>query len=209
MELATYLPYLVNRVARRFVDAFAPALAAADVDVGMWRVLSVLHRHGDLPVGALALLTSINVSTLSRLAGRMEARGLVRRRRGGDARQVIVAITRSGQRTTEKLIPAARALEDGAAEALTGPELAALRRLLTKLHAGIPDEAGSRRQPRSGSRRSMASETVPVSAAKQRRIQPSAPSPKARPGARPTPASSIRVCENATESVMPSTEKKA
>lgn len=209
MELATYLPYLVNRVGQRFVDAFAPALAAADVDVGMWRVLSVLHRHGDLPIGALAELTSVNVSTLSRLASRMDAKGLVRRRRGGDARQVIVSVTESGRRTTEKLLPAARALEAEAAEALTGPELAVLRRLLTKLHAGIGEKAGSRTQPRSGSRRSMASESVPVSAAKQRRIQPSAPSPKASPGARPTPASSIRVCENATESVMPSTAKNA
>lgn len=142
MELGIYLPYLVNRVGQRFVSEFTPALTRHGADVQMWRVLSVLHQHGDQPVGALSRLTAINVSTLSRLVGRMETRGMVRRRRGDDARQVIVGITRPGRRITESLIPIAQTMEAQATEGLTRAEIAALRGLLAKLYDTMSANTG-------------------------------------------------------------------
>lgn len=142
MELGVYLPYLVNRVGQLFVGEFTPALARHGADVQTWRVLSVLHQHGDQPVGALSALTAINMSTLSRLVGRMEARGMVRRRRGEDARRVIVGITRAGRRITESLIPIAQALEERATEGLTRAEAATLRDLLARLYDTMAENAG-------------------------------------------------------------------
>ena len=142
MELGTYLPYLVNRLGQRFVAEFSPALAAEGVDVQMWRVLSALYQRGEQPITVLSGLTSINLSTLSRLVGRMDAKGLVARQRGGDARRVIVGLRPAGREVTERLIPAARALEDRAAEACSEAELATLRQLLSKLCAGFAPEAG-------------------------------------------------------------------
>ena len=143
MELGTYLPYLVNRLGQRFVAEFSPALAAEGVDVQMWRVLSALYQRGEQPITVLSGLTSINLSTLSRLVGRMDAKGLVARQRGGDARRVIVGLRPAGREVTERLIPAARALEDRAAEAFSEAELATLRQLLSKLYAGFSPEAGN------------------------------------------------------------------
>ncbi len=62
----------------------------------------VLFRllDGDLTVNELARLTGVEISTLSRLLGRMSAMGLLTRRRDeSDARSVIVSLTDEGRRT--------------------------------------------------------------------------------------------------------------
>ena len=142
MELDSYLPYLVNRLGQRFVSEFTPSLAEAGIDVQMWRALSVLHRHGDLPVGALSELTSINLSTLSRLIGRMDAKGLaLRSRDDGDSRTVNVRLTPEGKRATEKLIPEAVALEARAVAGLSRSEVETLRRLLLRAYASLEPTA--------------------------------------------------------------------
>ncbi|MEX2453875.1 MAG: MarR family winged helix-turn-helix transcriptional regulator [Rhodospirillaceae bacterium] len=149
MELATYLPYLVNRLGQRFVAEIAPALAGSGIDVQTWRVLIALYQQGDRPVGALADLTSINISTLSRLIGRMEAKALVERRRGSDdARSVIVGLTPEGRAATERILPRAAALESEATADFTEAELATLRQLLVKLYAGLDGEGAARQEDR-------------------------------------------------------------
>ena len=146
MELGTYLPYLVNRLGQRFVAEITPALAARGIDVQTWRVLIALYQRGDQPLGALADLTSINVSTLSRLVGRTEDRGLVERRKGpDDARSVIVALTAEGRAATEEILPTASALEEAATADFSEAELATLRQLLVKLYGGL--DAGADAKP--------------------------------------------------------------
>lgn len=141
MDLASYLPYLVNRVAQRFVAGITPRLAELGVDVQMWRVLIALYQRGDQYAGALAELTSINVSTLSRLVGRMAAKDLVERSRGSDdARSVLVRLTGHGREVTEKILPRATELEAEATAGFSEAELAMLRQLLVKLYGGL--EAG-------------------------------------------------------------------
>ena len=103
MDLATYLPYLVNRLGQRFVMELSPALTSQGVGVQDWRVLIVLYQRGEQAVGSLSKLTSINMSTLSRLISRMADRGLVERRRGyDDARSVTIKLTEAGTALTKK-----------------------------------------------------------------------------------------------------------
>lgn len=142
MELGTYLPYLVNRLGQRFVADMTPTLAAAGIDVQMWRVLIALYQRGDQPVGALADLTSINISTLSRLIGRMAKQDLVERARGdADARSVIIRLTGNGRTVTQNILPKAIELQSGATADFSEAELATLRQLLAKLYAGMSDGA--------------------------------------------------------------------
>ena len=137
MELATYLPYLVNRLGQRFVRELSPALATQGVGVQDWRVLIVLYQRGEQAVGSLSKLTSINMSTLSRLISRMADRGLVERCRGyDDARSVTVKLTETGTALTEKILPSATSIEDTATKEFTEAELATLRLLLVKLYSG-------------------------------------------------------------------------
>jgi len=137
VELATYLPYLVNRLGQRFVSELSPALATQGVGVQDWRVLIVLYQRGEQAVGSLSKLTSINMSTLSRLISRMADRGLVERCRGyDDARSVTVKLTETGTALTEKILPSATSIEDNATQEFTEAELATLRQLLVKLYSG-------------------------------------------------------------------------
>ncbi|MGB0632209.1 MAG: MarR family winged helix-turn-helix transcriptional regulator [Alphaproteobacteria bacterium] len=141
MELGTYLPYLVNRVGQRFITGITPVLNEAGVDIQSWRVLIALHQQGGQPMGALSDLTSINFSTLSRVIGRMEIKGLVIRERGDDdARSVTVRLTSEGYDVTEKIIPEAAALEAEAAADFSEAELATLRQLLAKLYSGLDSD---------------------------------------------------------------------
>jgi len=143
MRLADYLPYLLNRIGPPLEDGFAAPLAAAGVSLQMWRVLAVLHEYGDQSVGDLSALTSIRLSTLSRLVGRMARRGLVARRRdGGDARAVIVGLRKAGAATAERLIPDALAYERRLTSGLTAAEIATLKRLLVRVYDGMAPEAG-------------------------------------------------------------------
>ena len=137
VELATYLPYLVNRLGQRFVSELSTALATQGVGVQDWRVLIVLYQRGEQAVGSLSKLTSINMSTLSRLISRMADRGLVERCRGyDDARSVTVKLTETGTALTEKILPSATSIEDNATQEFTEAELATLRQLLVKLYSG-------------------------------------------------------------------------
>src|SRR5919197_2264682 len=82
LDLANYLPYLVNRLGSVLVASFtATTLAQHDLNIDAWRVMAVLANRGAQRQIDLAALTSIEVSTLSRLITRMVRMGLVTRRR--------------------------------------------------------------------------------------------------------------------------------
>lgn len=142
LRLNSYLPYLVNRVGPPIEDGFADELGAAGITLQMWRVLAVLHEYGDQTVGALSQLTSIRISTLSRLISRMSRKGLVSRRRAGDdARSVIVHLLKAGRTKAEMLIPRAVAYERTLARNFTDAELAMFKHLLVKLYDGLGGDA--------------------------------------------------------------------
>lgn len=142
LRLNDFLPYLVNRIGPAVEAGFAAPLKEAGVDLQSWRVLAVLHEYGEQTVGDLSQLTSVNLSTLSRLIDRMARRGLVRRRRaeGGDGRSVIVVPTESGTAIAEALIPRALDYETWIARGLTAAELRSLKSLLIKLYDGLEAE---------------------------------------------------------------------
>src|SRR5919197_389954 len=82
LDLANYLPYLVNRLGSALVASFTvTTLAQHDLNIDAWRVMAVLANRGAQRQIDLAALTSIEVSTLSRLITRMVRMGLVTRRR--------------------------------------------------------------------------------------------------------------------------------
>jgi DNA-binding MarR family transcriptional regulator len=143
-NLQSYLPYLLNRVGFAVTDVFSEALAADDLTVPMWRVLAVLSHHGPQRMSDLAGLTSIEISTLSRLLGTMQRRKLLGRKRAlNDARVVMVALTERGTTLTHDLIPAATALESNLVAGLDADEIAVLKRTLDKLFANVGQSPGA------------------------------------------------------------------
>lgn len=77
---------------------YKPLLDALGVTYPQYLVLNVLWHEDGLTVGTIAERLALESSTLTPLLKRLEAAGLVDRRRNpGNERQVIVALTRQGR----------------------------------------------------------------------------------------------------------------
>jgi DNA-binding MarR family transcriptional regulator len=145
-DLTRYLPYLINRTGVRIASAFIEELRPHGITLPMWRVLAALDHEDGQRISDVAALTSIDVSTLSRLLDAMQEKGLIERRRGngGDARVVTVHETAAGHVLTAKIIPIARHYEEVALAGFSAKEAEALKAMLVRVYrniAALEDEA--------------------------------------------------------------------
>jgi DNA-binding MarR family transcriptional regulator len=138
LDLAQYVPYLLNRAGRRIADVFTRELAGYGLTLPMWRVMASLRSEGPQRLGVLSELTAIETSTLSRLLGQMQHRGLVRRARSrGDARAIAVSLTRRAAALTDRIVPLASRYERVALQGMSDAEVAILKRLLAQMHENL------------------------------------------------------------------------
>ncbi|HLI12619.1 MAG TPA: MarR family transcriptional regulator [Alphaproteobacteria bacterium] len=137
-NLAVYLPYLVNRAGVRLAEAFSDELEAYGVTLPMWRVMAALDHRDGQRVGRLAAMTSIEISTLSRLLAAMERKELLSRRRSEtDARSVTVSLTDYGRGITDKIIPTALRYEEVALAGFSAAEVEALKAMLVRVFENL------------------------------------------------------------------------
>ena len=139
LDLANYLPYLVNRVGARLATDFSRVLRDGfGVTLSAWRVMAALHYQDGQRVGQLSEMTSIEVSTLSRVLDMMQERKLVERRRPlDDARTVSVHLTPTGADLTVRIIPIARYYETVALSDFSPEEIDTFRMLLKRAFANM------------------------------------------------------------------------
>src|SRR5256885_17188722 len=135
LDLANYLPYLVNRLGSALVENFtATALAQHNLNSGAWRVMAVLANRGQQRQIDLAAMTSIEVSTLSRLVTRMVRMGLVTRRRSESSnREVVVELAGKGRGLVKRIIPLAHRLESSAGAGRPSNDMGGGKSLLRRL----------------------------------------------------------------------------
>jgi len=137
-ELDHFLPYLINRAGVTMATVFAMELRRDDLTLSMWRVLSVLSHLGPQSQVDLAVLTSIEESTMSRLVSTMDRNSLVTRRRSDvSSREVVIALTRKGHALTRRYIPIALAYEKIATRGINKTELETVRRCLRIMHTNL------------------------------------------------------------------------
>ena len=139
LDLADYLPYLVNRVGTIIADQFgAQTLAPFQLSIAMWRVMVVLASAGSQRQIDLAELTSIDVSTLSRIVTRLVRMDLVTRTRSENSnREVDIALSAKGAALVARLIPQGRAIEAAAAAGISAEELVVVKRCLRRMYANM------------------------------------------------------------------------
>jgi DNA-binding MarR family transcriptional regulator len=139
LELADYVPYLVNRLGAAFVARFtADALVGRGLSIADWRVLAALAAHGPQRLTDISQLTSIETSTTSRLVTRLIRAGLVSRSRNArNGREVVVGLTPQGTRAVAEMTPLAVELEKRAIRGMSARELAAVKRALQGMHARL------------------------------------------------------------------------
>jgi MarR family transcriptional regulator, organic hydroperoxide resistance regulator len=143
LDLDNYLPYLVNRVGTIIADRYgAEALAPYRLSIAMWRVMAVLASKGGQRQIDLANLTSIEVSTLSRIVTRLVRKGIATRTRSASStREVVVKLTAKGNAQVSRLIPIAHDYEAAAISGLRAEELAVLKRCLRRVYANMKNRA--------------------------------------------------------------------
>jgi DNA-binding MarR family transcriptional regulator len=137
-RLTYAFPYLLNRVGVRMGELFSRRIVAYGVTLPMYRVLAALWETPDQRLGDLAAMTSIELSTLSRLIGAMKRKGLVSRTRLKDnARTVAINLTAKGTTLVEELMPIAIHYEEVAVRNFSQKEIAELKATLSKIYGNL------------------------------------------------------------------------
>ena len=105
----------------------------------MYRVLAALAEQGrPLRLGELAALTSVEMSTLSRLVADMHCDGIVSRARPqNDQRSLQVALTPHGAALAARFMPVAAHYERVATGNMTARDAAMLKATLVQLYENL------------------------------------------------------------------------
>jgi len=154
LDLDNYLPYLVNRVGTIIADQYGEeALAPFRLSIAMWRVMAALASKGGQRQIDLAGLTSIDVSTLSRLVTRLVGMGVVTRTRSASStREVVVKLSTKGKAQVAHLIPIAHEFEAAAIAGLSPRELTVLKSCLRRVYTNMRNRSASQRISRAAAR---------------------------------------------------------
>ncbi|MFP5075794.1 MarR family winged helix-turn-helix transcriptional regulator [Rhizobium sp. YIM 134829] len=124
--LDQHLCFAVYSLAHAFTRAYKPLLERMGLTYPQYLVMLALWEHGSMTVRQIGDALGLDSGTLSPLLKRLEAAGFVTRRRDpADERQVIVALTESGDALREEA--AQVFLEIGRATGCTLDEATALR----------------------------------------------------------------------------------
>ena len=137
-RLTNSFPYLLNRVGVQMGELFSRRIAGYGVTLPMYRVIAALSETGDQRLGDLAVVTTIEISTLSRLVGEMKRRGLVTRARLKDnGRTVAINLTPKGRTLVEELIPIAIHFEEVAVRDFASKNISDLKTILAEIYESL------------------------------------------------------------------------
>lgn len=137
-RLSEAFPFLVTRVGVRMGELFARRIAPYGLTLPMYRVLAALWHQGGQRLGDLSEMTSVEISTLSRLIGVMQRNGLLSRTRpDSNGRTVEISLTRSGRALVERLIPLAQQHEQLGLAGLTADEVKTLKKHLVTIYRNL------------------------------------------------------------------------
>jgi len=171
LDLTDYLPYLLNRAGTRIATAFTQEARRHGLSLQMWRVLAALNQRDGQMVGELADITSIEISTLSRVLDQMQNKRLILRRRdSADQRSVTIHRTAAGIAVTKKLLPTAAHYQTVALAGFDAREGAELKKMLKRVFANLDALSGSdgaKRKSRATEAARLSSRPKNQSAAKQ------------------------------------------
>ena len=138
-RFSTSLPYLLAQIGSRMGGLFSRELARDGLTLPMYRVLAALAEQGTPQrLGELAVLTSVEASTLSRLLNTMQRMGLVTRERPEtNQRSLAVDLAPRGVELGARLIPRAAHYEAVATGELSRQEAASLKAMLLRVDANL------------------------------------------------------------------------
>jgi MarR family transcriptional regulator, lower aerobic nicotinate degradation pathway regulator len=118
-SLARRPGYLIRRLHQIHLALFAEECGAFGVTPVQYSIMTVVARQPALDQGHLAEEVGVDRATLADVLARLEARGLVSRRRpGADRRMKLVSITAAGRQLLVRMDPHARRAHERTVAAL-------------------------------------------------------------------------------------------
>jgi MarR family transcriptional regulator, organic hydroperoxide resistance regulator len=137
-RLTSSLPYLLNRVGVRMGLLFTQRIMPYGITLPMYRVLAALREQPNQSLGELSAMTSVDLSTMSRLISSMVRQKLVSRvRLPDDERTVRINLCPKGAQLGTRLKREAEHYEEVAISNLKPAEVAALKANLSKVYAAL------------------------------------------------------------------------
>jgi MarR family transcriptional regulator, organic hydroperoxide resistance regulator len=137
-RFTTNLGYLIAKVGVRTWELFSRDLAHYGFTIPMYRVLAGLWEKGDQQLGELSAMTTIELSTLSRLVSSMKRKGLVSRVRvESDERSVRLNLTAKGRALCTELMALAARSEAAYMRNLREDEVVALKHSLNTVFTNL------------------------------------------------------------------------
>jgi MarR family transcriptional regulator, organic hydroperoxide resistance regulator len=131
----SYIPFLINRAAIAQLAFSAQTFEKFGITVPKWRVISRLGSYGNMRVGDIAKLTSIEGPTLSRFLSELKRDGLIKRKPlAADSRVNSIALTRAGKDLFDRLMPYHDSVQQMSIDGLSPGEVATLRRALKRVY---------------------------------------------------------------------------
>ncbi len=136
------LCFALYAASRAMTSCYRPMLDALDLTYPQYLVLLVLWERGDATVTGIGHALQLETGTLSPLLKRLEAAGLIiRARRAGDERSVLVSLTPAGRELEARVAEAQSNV--GAATGLSRAEIGDLRETLQRLSDRLRTAAGA------------------------------------------------------------------
>ncbi|MBT2336357.1 MarR family transcriptional regulator [Variovorax paradoxus] len=137
-DLERAIPYLLARAGMRMGQSFNKELKQFKLSLTEWRVCVALHHKAHQRLSDLALHTSTDASTLSRVVDGLLQRGvLVRDRSDEDARALALSLTPAGRDLTLRIIPLAQVYERVSLSGLTVAQAESLRDMLRMVYDNL------------------------------------------------------------------------
>ena len=134
-DMQSSIPYLIARAGVRIGQAFTRELRKFDLTLTEWRVCSTLHHVPHQRLSEVALNTSTEASTLSRIVDGLMQRGLLLRHRSNDdARALALSLTQQGVDMTQRVIPIAQLYERVSLNGFSADQVEQLRQMLRLLY---------------------------------------------------------------------------
>jgi homoprotocatechuate degradation regulator HpaR len=100
------LPLLLLEAREEILSHFRGILNRFGVTEQQWRILRVLHEHGDLEPWQIADACRISSPSLAGILARMDSTGMVRRRQSAvDQRRQTVSLTAASKRQVSAMVP--------------------------------------------------------------------------------------------------------
>ncbi len=131
-----YLAYLLARASHLISSEFHVVVEASGLSLMAWRVMASLSGKDALSVGELADIVLAKQPTVTKLVGRMEEAGWVKRCDAThDKRQSLVSLTPAGRRKVKPLLVLAQAHESQVTADIGAAEVAQLKRALERMIA--------------------------------------------------------------------------